>query len=82
MLDRNRIRDLQYQIRRVELDIKNLERTIETKRKNKFLDSDTDLALKQQIVLKQGVITTLQAEIRKMENSAQRAQNFEEGFGV
>lgn len=81
-MDINRIRELNYQIKRVQLDIKNLERTIETKRKHKFLDADTELHLKQQIGAKQADIAGMQAEIRRIENEAQRSQNLSEGFGL
>lgn len=77
-LDTNTIREINYDIRRLELDIKNLERTIETKRRNKFLDPATELDLKQQIDAKKSQIAGLQAEIRKIENTAIREQNMAE----
>ncbi len=77
-LDVNTIREINYDIRRLELDIKNLERTIETKRRNRFLDPATELDLRQQIEAKISQIAGLQAEIRRIENSAVRTQNMAE----
>lgn len=77
-LDINSVREINYSIRRLELDIKNLERTIETKRRNRFLDPAMELGLKQQIDEKRAEIAGLQSEIRKLENEAIRAQNMAE----
>ena len=81
VLDTDKIQDLNYQIRRIRLDIKNLERTIETKRRNRFLDAGTEQALRQQIDARMGRIASMQAEIRRIENEAQRAQKLKEGLG-
>jgi len=70
-----RIRELNYQIKRVELDIKNLERTIEVKRRNKLLDPEIENELRGKISEKRSDISGLQAEIRRIENEAIRAQN-------
>ncbi len=77
-LDINTIREINYDIRRLELGIKNLERTIETKSRNRFLDPATELDLKQQIDAKKAEIAGLQTEIRRIENSAVREQNMAE----
>jgi hypothetical protein len=77
-LDTNSVREINYSIRRLELDIKNLERTIETKRRNRFLDPAMELGLKQQIDEKRAEISGLLSEIRKLENEATRAQNMAE----
>lgn len=82
MGDSERIREINYQIKRLELDIKNLHKTIETKRRNRFLDTETELDLKEQIENKKADIAGLQAEIRKIENSALRSSNTEDGIDL
>ena len=77
-LDSNSIREINYDIKRLELDIKNLERTIETKRKNRFLDPAMALDLRQKIDNKKSDIAGLQAEIRSLENTAARERNMTE----
>jgi cell division protein FtsL len=76
------IREINYQIKRLEMDVKNLERTIETKRRNRFLDSATELDLKEKISDKKAEIAGLQSEIRKLENEAARASNMEDDVDI
>ena len=78
----DRIRDLSYKIKQVELEIKNLEKTLEVKRKHRMLEPDIEENLSGQISARRNAIAGLQAEIRKIENESARSQNLSEGFGV
>ena len=70
------IGDISYKIVRLEIEAKNLQKTIEKKKKNKFLDEGEEYALRKEIDEKQDAIKRLEAEIRKIEVREIRAKNF------
>ena len=70
------IGDIRYKIARLEVEIKNLQKTIEKKKQNKILDEEGEYSLKKEIGEKQGMARKLEAEIRKIEVREIRAKNF------
>ncbi len=68
----NRIRN---EITRVHAEIRNLNKALERKKKNRTLGPEEEQELKHEVDLKHGKINDLEAEIRKIENTVLRAKN-------
>ena len=70
-----RIKEINYQIQRVNIELKNLEKMLFIRKKMKTLTDEDSYDLKQQLDKKQMLIATLESEIRRIENEKLRAQN-------
>ncbi|MDO8538358.1 MAG: hypothetical protein Q7S21_05730 [archaeon] len=70
-----RIKEINYQIQRVNIELKNLEKMLFIRKKMKTLTDEDSYDLKQQLDKKQMLVATLETEIRKIENEKLRAQN-------
>lgn len=70
-----RIKEINYQIQRVNIELKNLEKMLFIRKKMKTLTDEDSYDLKQQLDKKQMLIGSLETEIRKIENEKLRAQN-------
>ena len=70
-----RIKEINYQIQRINIEVKNLEKMLFIRKKMKTLTDEDSYDLKQQLDKKQMLIGSLETEIRKIENEKLRSQN-------
>ena len=68
----NRIKN---DISRVQAEIRNINKVLERKKKNRSLGPEEEEELKHEVDIKHGKISDLEAEIRKIENTVLRAKN-------
>jgi predicted nucleic acid-binding Zn-ribbon protein len=71
-IETNRIRN---EITRVQAEIRNINKVLERKKKNRTLGPEEEQELKHEVDLKHGKINDLETEIRKIENTVLRAKN-------
>ncbi|MBN1941187.1 MAG: hypothetical protein JW772_03320 [Candidatus Diapherotrites archaeon] len=69
------ISEVNYKIGRENIELRNLEKRLEKKKKIKILDSDEETDLLRAIAQKKAVIAGLEREIRRIENTAVRKEN-------
>ncbi len=70
------ISELKYRIGRAALEIKSLQKRIETKKKHKHFREAEEYEINGEIKAKEAEIKRLENEIRKIENQAARESNF------
>ena len=68
--------DLRYEINRETVELNNLKKTIQVKKKTKMLDAFQEMELNRQVQEKEAGIRRLEAQIRKIENARAREENF------
>ena len=70
-----RIKEINYQIQRTNIELKNLDKMLFIKKKMRTLTDEDSYSLQQQIDKKQMNIAMLESDIRRIENEAIRAKN-------
>ena len=75
MSSNTQIKEINYQIQRTNIDLKNLEKMLFIKKKMRTLTEEDEYSLKQSIDKRKMHIAFLESEIRKIENESLRARN-------